>query len=323
MALSAGQVSDAFSATGKTASAGDISNYTGRGDLEGSSGQERLIQELGGYTPDMQLQKNQEAATKAYTSAIQPAVASLQASIPEVATNYDTQTAQVQAEKDPLIARYQALIDQINGSTQGQVNATQTTATNELGKRGIPLSSTAAQQEIQGQVLPIQQAGQANVTNTTLDREEKLKGLDDTIANLNQQKIASERDITNTIAQIQASAGTQAAQQAFQMFQVQQQATQDALDRAIQERQLAIQQTTATAAANKVDTASVQGGLYDVTNNKWIVQPKDTSGGGSDIASILAALNSNKAATTSNGLDVNAALSSGGLSSSGGWSIVQ
>lgn len=280
----------------------------------------------GATTGQFQYASDNAQAQKQYQDAIAPAVTSLTASLPEISNNYDTQSAQLTAEKDPLKARYQSLIDQITGDTQGQVNTTTKTATNELGRRGIPISSTSAQQEIQGQVLPIQQAGQTNITNATLDREEKLKGLDDTIANLTSQKVSAQRDVYNTIAQIQAQAGTGAAQQAFQMYQSQQQQTEDALNRALQEKQLALQTTQVNAAISQPNIQAVQGGLYDTTNNKWIVPPKADTSGGTDLASLLAGITTNKATPTSsaNGaaLNLNSAVNSGGLNFGSGWSVV-
>lgn len=49
MSLSTGQVNDAFKqATGRDPTGGELSTYTGRSDLEGSSGQQKLISELRG-----------------------------------------------------------------------------------------------------------------------------------------------------------------------------------------------------------------------------------------------------------------------------------
>ena len=49
MALSTGQINDAFvNALGRSPTGDELRRYTGRGDLEGSPGQQQLIRELGG-----------------------------------------------------------------------------------------------------------------------------------------------------------------------------------------------------------------------------------------------------------------------------------
>jgi hypothetical protein len=62
----------------------------------------------GGSTIDRALQLQREA--------VKPAVASLEAGIPEVQQQYATQRSQLEAEKAPLQQRYDDLISQIKGN---------------------------------------------------------------------------------------------------------------------------------------------------------------------------------------------------------------
>lgn len=241
-----------------------------------------------------------------FMEAIKPAVNSLEASRPEVNTAYDTRASQVEASKTPLQERYQKLIDDIKGNAAGQVTETQRTTAQEFARRGISNNSEAAAQELQARVNPIQQWSGSEQANIGMDREEKLRGLDDLITNLTQEKVAAQRDITNTIAQIQSSAGTDAAKAAIQMYQFQESQRQAALDRAIAEKNAETARITATQ--EKSDTASVQGGLYDVKNNRWIVPPKPDSGSGNNLADILGL---NKTGMTTSGVQRSAWINNG------------
>ena len=220
-----------------------------------------------------------------FQNAIRPAVSSLEASRPEVTQSFDTRAAQVEAGREPLKARYDKLIADIRGAGASQETDTTRVLRQELGKRGITGSSTFAQEEELRRIQPIQQATESNVTNTTLDREEKLRGLDDVITNLTQEKVAALRDITNSIAQIQASAGTDAAKQALEMYRIRRDEIQKELDRAVAEKNAETARITATT-ANYGNYKEVQGGLYDVVNNRWVVAPKPTGTSGITIPTI-------------------------------------
>lgn len=238
---------------------------------------------MGGITQE----EKQAYQRKIALEAVQPAISSLQASLPEVRTSYEKRAEQVSAEKTPLIDRYQQLLDEIRGRETGAVNTATRTINREMGRRGIPLSSTFSDQEVQGQTAPIHQAAQSDILSTTFDREAKLREIDNTITQLNSEKIAAERDINNTIAQIQANAGTQAAQNALQQYQFDQQQRQATLDRLLQERQLAATIDASKLTANTAAIKEVQGGLFNTQTNQWVVQPKATGTGVGNISTYL------------------------------------
>ena len=259
-----------------------------------------------------------------FQEAIKPAITSLEASRPEVNTSFDTRASQVEASKDPLKARYQKLIDDITGRGAGMVTDTTRVAAQEMGRRGIPLSSTSAQEETLRRTQPIQQATTSEITDVSLDREEKLRGLDDLITNLTQEKVAAQRDITNTIAQIQASAGKDAAQAALQMYQIQQSQREAALDRAITEKNAETARITATAPSTEVVTVGGRKKLINKQTGAVISDLGSSSEGGSgnNIADIFKNLGIGNANTTA--LNSSAHFSSGGNTSanSSSWEIV-
>lgn len=178
-----------------------------------------------------------------FMEAVKPAITSLESSLPEVQSQFEKRQAQVEGEKQPLKDRYDQLLNEIRGRETSQVNDTTRNVSREMGRRGIALSSTFAGDETIGRTAGIRSQAQSDILSTTFDRESKLREIDNLITNLNSEMVTSQRDIRNTIAQIQASAGTDAAKQAFQMYQIQQQQKQADLDRLLQERQIANQQS--------------------------------------------------------------------------------
>lgn len=210
-----------------------------------------------------------------FKDAVKPAIDSLTASKPEVAAQYDTRSSQVAAAADPLKARYEKLIADIKGAGAQQVTNTTRVTAQEFGRRGIPLSSTSAQEEQLRRTQPIEEATTSGVTDVTLDREEKLRSLDDTITNIMQEKIAAERGINNTIASLQATSGTDAANAAIQMFQFQEQKRQADLDRAIQERLATVAETNANkTTAPSLISVGKDSFLFDPTSKTFTAPPQ-------------------------------------------------
>lgn len=188
-------------------------------------------------------QKQIERAIQLQKDAVKPAVDSLQASIPEIQSKYAQTRTQLQAQQPALEERYKSLLDSIKGQGTQDVN-NQTRITNqELGKRGITGSSTMAQQEIQNTTSPLMQKYAGLEKDTSLAREDSLRQLQDSIANLTPQETADQRAIQNAIAQLYAGAGQTGASQGIQLYStnLSNQLQQDQL--AEQKRQNALAQT--------------------------------------------------------------------------------
>ena len=149
------------------------------------------------------------------TQAIQPAVNSLTASKPEITNTFDTRGSQLGAEKDPLIARYQTLLDSITNNQNKDITQQGKVLSQEYGARGIPLSSGAYQTDLANKDTSINQ-NYSNQTQTTgLAREADLRDLSNQISNLANQKTTALRDVDNKIAELQAGAGNQAVTDAL------------------------------------------------------------------------------------------------------------
>lgn len=136
----------------------------------------------------------------------------------------------LQAEKDPLKARYANLIAQIKGN-QVQAEQKQTLATsNEMGKRGILPSSGLAQQEMVNAVNPITQQYTGLLSNAQTEQESNLRGIDTAIAQL--LAGAAQGGITTGAGIYQNE-----AQRALQQQQLAQQQQQQAIENALAQKQ--------------------------------------------------------------------------------------
>ena len=252
--------------------------FRGLGFDKGRQGASDYLAEQRQAQGGLTLEEKQRTQTEANMRAIQPAVTSLEAGIPELKQAYQTRQDQLTAEKDPLIQRYEQLLGEIRGREASQVNDTTRTTNREMGRRGITLDSTFAAEELQGRTAPIHSQAQSDILSTTFDREAKLREIDNSITNLTSEMVAAERDIRNSIAQIQATAGQQGVSQALQLYQMAQQERQAALDRLVQEKQIAATAAINQQNANTSAIKEVQGGLYNTSTGQWVVPPKATTG---------------------------------------------
>jgi len=144
-----------------------------------------------------------------YQEANKPAVQSLEAGIPETQAKYAQLTTQAEARKDPLIARYENLINEVKNYGQIQEQRQTKVTSAELAKRGLLPSSTLAQQEITDAVNPITSTTSNQVTGLGLERETAIKDLEDYIANLGPKETEELRLARNAIAQLQSGAANQ------------------------------------------------------------------------------------------------------------------
>jgi hypothetical protein len=157
-----------------------------------------------GYiSPQDAARKIQEQALQA----VQPAVQSYQAQLPEVGKAFDQSRQQMEAERDPLIERYQSLLDDIKGRQQTAENRQTVATSEELGKRGITGSSTLAQQEMANALNPITSEFTGMTRDVGLSREADLRNLANMITGTYTQQTDAERQIHNAIGQLLSGAG--------------------------------------------------------------------------------------------------------------------
>lgn len=158
----------------------------------------------------------------------QPAVQTLQSSIPTTQQAFQQKGQQLTAQVDPLKQRYQGILDSLKQTQQVDVQSAQIASSREFGKRGVPLSSGAYDQYVNQQILPVNAAYGGKISETALTGEEALRSLQDQIANnpIEQQK--SVDAINQAIASLQAGGNSEAIKSALSLYQQQQSDAQKA-----------------------------------------------------------------------------------------------
>lgn len=191
-----------------------------------------------------------------------PAIASLEASKPEIIQQYQNRANQLTAEQQPLEDRYKNLIDQINGTYAKQVGNTQTATAQEFGRRGISLTSGVYDQTLNQRINPIlsEQAGQ--IKDVGLQQASDIRNLQNNVTNLTDQQVAQLRAVQNAIAQAQSGTSQDAISSALNLYKI-------GLD---QQNALADRQTqTALAQAKAAGVNVPEGSAYiDPTTGKLI-----------------------------------------------------
>lgn len=159
-------------------------------------------------------------ATEARMAAIRPAVASLEAGIPELQNVYQGAIGRVENQRAPLTERYQVLLDEITAKSAKQQTEAGRITTQEFGKRGIPLTSTMAQQAISKEAMGIQNAETLEKRGVVSDREQNLLELTNLAADLADKGVLATRDVRNMIAQLQSGAGNAAIDDALNQMKL-------------------------------------------------------------------------------------------------------
>ena len=134
------------------------------------------------------------------TTAEAPVERALAASKPITEQAYAERQRQIEGEKQPLMDRYQSIIDDLKGretkeaATQGRVLGS------EYGKRGIPLSSTAYQQDLAGKTGDISQFYGGQIKDVGFEREDKLRSISNMLADLPIERAQELNQIDKQIA---------------------------------------------------------------------------------------------------------------------------
>jgi len=246
------------------------------------------------------LRQNLQAQQEAYA----PAVASLQASIPEIQARYGQQTQQLQAQQPQLEQRYQNLLNQITANQQKEEQRVSTAGARELGRRGISSQSGFYDVFQNQQLSPVTQYYTGQTADVGLGREESLRQLQNQIANVPTQQTEQERAIRNAMAQLQAGGSSQAIQNALQIFQQQQtqaqQAAQFAQQQQLSERELGLREEVARRPESLQTNVVTAGGRQLLVNTQTgqVIQDLGSStagaGGGFDVMEALRLVTGNK-----------------------------
>lgn len=198
----------------------------------------------------------------------QPAIATLESTRPLIEEGFTAQQQSIEAGREPLKQRYQNLLAELTRRETQETETAGRIASRELGRRGIPLSSTSAQEFIGERVQPISQffTGQRSEAETA--RTEGEQGINELLARLTAGRAGQQASLAQAIASIQGATAPEAISTALSLYQTQRQQEEAALNRAIQEAQLAEQQRqfdiaqAAQQPAPELKFADVLGGGY-------------------------------------------------------------
>lgn len=218
----------------------------------------------GGGGGGFNFQTTVQEAIKLQQQATQPAVSSLQASIPELQQRFATERQQVEAKIEPLKQRYANLLEELKGQSKVREESQTRVTSGELAKRGITGSSTLAQQEIQSAVDPIRASLQTATKDVGLAQEEGITDLTNLIANLTGQEVGSTRDILNTIAQLQSTGAQAGIEQALTQGQFASTQQLDRLRLAQEQSQFGVNQQFAEREFQQVTLPTLEANLADI-----------------------------------------------------------
>ncbi len=206
MALSTGQINDAFQqALGRPPTGAEIAAYSQDNSLEGSPGQQTLIQRL---NPSAGSSGGFNIGGK-FSPTIDPIAAAKQAQQLQIEANQPA-ISTLQGQKSDLAGRYQDLLDSITAAEEPAVNSATVATSSELAKRGITNDSTLGQQELAKNLLPVTTTFGQLKSQTGLAETQDLNTLAANIASLQAGNVPGAlsfgNNLANAAAQIAAAA---------------------------------------------------------------------------------------------------------------------
>jgi len=174
------------------------------------------------------------------TSPYAGAEATLAAGKPIVEQAYAERQRQLEGEKDPLMARYQALLDELTRREGQDIGQTTLAQAREYGKRGVPLSSGVYEQNILEKTRPIREFYGAQGKEVGFEREDKLRELGNLLSMLPIEKAKELNMIDQQIANLKAKGASEQLQMAWEAYKFQREEywKQQELDLKKQEYQL-------------------------------------------------------------------------------------
>jgi len=180
-----------------------------------ATGQQFAVADLAGQ-PGQWVQK--------YFKQVSPyagAEAALAAGKPITEQAYAERQRQLEGEKDPLMARYQALLDELTRREGQDIGQNTLALAREYGKRGVPLSSGVYEQNVLEKTRPIREFYGAQGKEVGFEREDKLRELGNLLAMLPIEKAKELNMINQQIAALKAQGATQGMQMAWEAYKFQ------------------------------------------------------------------------------------------------------
>ena len=202
----------------------------------------------------------------------QPAIASLQASIPEIQSKYASTDQYLQKQVGSLDERYKNLLDSIKGNQQAEEQRTGLNTSTELGKRGITSNSGLYTQTVNNALSPVTRSYTGQIKDLGVNQQSALDTLLNQITGNTQAQTAEERAVQNAIAQLQAGGNSSAITNALQLYQ-----TQQSQNEAQKERDLKTQLASLGGSdQNRYITLSDGATLYDTVTGKVVANNPKT-----------------------------------------------
>src|SRR3990167_4707406 len=205
----------------------------------------------------------------------------LAASKPITEQAYTERGRQLESERMPLTERYDALIAELTRRETKETGATSTALGREYGKRGIPLSSGAYEQDLLGKTGDISQFYAGQQKDVSFEREGKLREIGNLLANLPIERSKELNLIDQQIAQMKASGADKQMQMALEMYkqQTDEKYNNALLDLKRQEFELSKQGSTSLK--DQYATIGEGSTLYDLLNKAALyTAPKTYKGSG-------------------------------------------
>ena len=217
----------------------------------------------------------------------QPAIQSLQASIPETQAKYDANTTYLKGQVDPLTQRYDNLIASIKGNQATAEKRTGIATSTELGKRGITSDSGLYANTVNDAVNPITQQYTTELKDTGIQENSDLAALQKLISDSTSTGVDATRAIQNAIAQLQAGNSSSAVTQALSLSQQQQNQTIAQQQQTLADKEYALKEQI----ANTSDPLAQEKLLAEIQNlQAQTAKLQDSGSGGGDVLSELQAL---------------------------------
>jgi hypothetical protein len=244
-----------------------------------------LVSQGGGVSGGNDIASLAQQQLKMYQEANKPAVESLQASIPEIQNKYAQTGQYLQKQVTNLDERYKNLLDSIKGQQTQAVNRTQTTTSQELGRRGISAEGGFFGQTMNQALNPINEAYAGQIKELGVNQQSALDTLLNQISGNTQNQTAETRAVQNAIAQLQAGGNTNAITSALQLYQGQQSAQEAQANRDLQEKLAAVKTTTDPLEQQKLlaEIAKIQAETSKISNGSG-------SGGGDPLTELMTLL---------------------------------
>ena len=204
-----------------------------------------------------------------------PLVESLRATIPTTQAGFAQKETALTGQREPLKQRYQSILDELTRRESRETEAESTRLSREYGQRGIPLSSGVFGQNLTQALRPTREFYAGQIKETGLGQAESERQLESLITGLPIERETATNQINQAIAQLQAGGASESITNALQLYQQQQQASQNAAQLALQQQiagSEAQYKQAQIAALNKPTTSEFK--FADVLGGGYLYNPQ-------------------------------------------------